>query len=1096
LFRRSALCALLVSLILVSYGFVIERTMEPVVARLSAVPPGSPEGTASAGVSIQRDHVVVRYRLAEGGLATFVLRHPSVAEDTDVVVGPFAVGSSLPTDHPLAAAVLDRVRQLGADFRWSGARELLERALSRLTMLDNASATDLVRQAIRIQPDDPRTLFIGAAILRAAKDQEAAEVLEKQVQGVLEREGGEPSVAPVVLRYLRGDRKPDWKPLLEGSAAVPCDVLALAEVAFILGDEAFALVLCDAILPLDPLCKAAWSLAAEIENRGGRWADLDRRMLKALEWFPHDDGFLSRRSSALRGLGRMDEARDLLEPVVRRDPLRSGPLGSLAHLYTATLLTEDGFQQMEARYRADPADVVSGFLSGVYAHYLAHHERCVEIMMSLRDKLPNQPRVTMYAAVSSFLLGRQADAERLVEEAVGIAEARDPDVYYCRAMIRRKLDPVAAAADLEMFLEVAKNGWVPEEKMVKVRRDIKYLKQGKEPPLTEPHHVSPDGRGTMVDGRLGGGRGRGSGLGDDVGLDVGEEPSSSAMLAAGSEGQRWGAGLPSAHRPLDLPEWITHAELWVSALLLLLSLLALPAAFRRSWRWLTDSAGSRYRLVLVVTLGVIALVQILVPTVLVMVFGGYASVLEAWAFRPVDKYGAASTVLYGPLLWLLGPGTDVLVWTNRLLGVALLPLVGAWAVRLSSRRLAGLTAIVLCGLAPALLRDRASEGLMVMVTFWMMMSVMHLDAWLENRGSRLHLLGWVAASAFAMNGRPECFVVLPLLWGSVLLVEQRYRALQGRVPQCAGALILMGVLVVPRLLSLFAYVEGALDHGELVGMPGGNVEGILEDLWRKNALLTPWILNPLVSLLGVAAVFVVGFGKRMSVGLVWLAILAWLVLSASDLPPVSVPRLQAFAMLLTLVLAACTLAAGLSMAGRKVPAASAVVLVLAMLPMPGSLSTLWQPTNAGLFDEFWREAIDAVPEDTTTTRCLVALSMSDSPRSPVMRNYPLYEVAVRSGRVEQYAIQTFRERQLGILNGRCEVLYIEGPQCYAAEYDLADGQPGELGPTHPACVAMRSEFELEDIHTADAENAGNTDYAVYGPSSTLRYGLYRVKSTR
>jgi hypothetical protein len=182
-----------------------------------------------------------------------------------------------------------------------------------------------------------------------------------------------------------------------------------------------------------------------------------------------------------------------------------------------TQANESRWKELEAVCAKDPQDLVSCFLAGVLAHYLARHEDCVTRMTSLLQKLPGQPRVPMYAAISAFYLGRQKEAETWIDQAVRIAGATDPDVYYCRSIIRRKTDVPGAIDDLERFLRVASRGWHSEGKIGRVREELDSLRRGVIPEPKEWHHRPAAAAGTATEPAPAQGEGAPPGSGAETG---------------------------------------------------------------------------------------------------------------------------------------------------------------------------------------------------------------------------------------------------------------------------------------------------------------------------------------------------------------------------------------------------------------------------------------------------------------------------------------------------------------------------------------------------------------------------------------------------
>lgn len=485
-----------------SAAHVIEPTMERVVRQLARVPAGAPAGTKPAGASLARDHVAVRFSLPDTPApAVFELHHPGVAQPGDLTAGPFAIRSTLAADHALTTAFVAAATAAGPSFRWalaseSGSASPLDVARARLVMMDVAAVSAGVKAAVAASPGDIAVLRQGAALLTAAKQPaEAASLVAKARQLLSAAPTPQPPRAAAELLALdvlaSAPDAPRFEALLEAlldAAGGACAAAVVADTLDITGRSDAALSVADRVLAKDPACRDAHRIGAEIVGRNKDWQALHDRAAAAAKRFPDDPGFDVRRATALRGLGRFEEARDVLEVAVRADPHSAGSMSSLAALYTLTRTNETAYQHLVKRCDARPDDLVSCFLAGVLAHYLAHHKDCVARMGALMDALPGQPRVPMYAAISAFFDDQPAEADRLIDAAVAISGAMDPDVFYCRSIIRRDRDLPGAIKDLERFLEVAHRGWHSQGKISRVTHELEQLRSGKLPTPAEAHH--------------------------------------------------------------------------------------------------------------------------------------------------------------------------------------------------------------------------------------------------------------------------------------------------------------------------------------------------------------------------------------------------------------------------------------------------------------------------------------------------------------------------------------------------------------------------------------------------------------------------------
>ncbi|MGB0591081.1 MAG: hypothetical protein ACPGU1_15505 [Myxococcota bacterium] len=1189
---RLFLLGLLLLVALPAQGaYIVEPTMEPVIRPLMTVPSGAPKGTKSAGAQLEQQQITVRFKTASGELVTYTLGHPSQAGPDDLKAGPFSIRASLPESHPLTRAFLAACRGIDDRFRWgfagtAGEVSPLEVARARLVMVDVDGVRSALEAAIAAAPRDVAVLRQSAVLLQAAGQTEEAKGLLDRARAELPATGGTvyEEAERLALAAIDGTLSPDaGQALVARGPKAACAAIRLADTLDLLGQPKAARQLSEDALIVAPGCRDAHRVVCELLGREKDWPGLLKRSDDGILTFPKHGDFRIQRATALRGLGRNDEARDVLEAEVRKNPQDTGPMSSLAALYTMTRTSESGYAKLDDACRQDPDDIVSCFLAGVIAHYLAKHDACVAHMNALIERLPTQPRVPMYAAISSYWMDKVPDADRLIAKAASISGATDPDVFYCRALIRMKRDREGAVADLERFLTVAHRGWHSQGKIGRVNHELAMLKRGEIPPPAEAHHRRQSGEDAASDtpqpatssgasgtlgaddllkdgaGKIAGGlaplahvrtdwnpdqitfgfktpqgdavtlrltRANPGGAAPDGALSLGPylgqvtitTPSGDASKALTSavdalvarvsghaprgprlrrlqadadpdraRGPPDGAtSLPSAHKRHSSGEQTSPLEFWLCIVFLLLSLALSPHLLRTSWRTLVADAspiiGLPAWVALLGLLVVVAVVQLwLVPQQLVTVFAGYGAVNEAWALRPVLKYGAATTALYGPLMGIFGPSTDVMIATNLAFGLGTVLVAGAFTARLGGDRASGLWGVLLVGLLPALLRDRASESILVPMTFWVLASMVHLDGWRRAGGWR-HAVGAVVCAALALHARPEAWVVLPMLWLAVVTLHSDGR---GWVRLALGAL----VLALPRLWSLLHYATAASQSGDVPGLADGELAGLIERFIGLNALWWPALFPPLAAWCALFALLQPRV-RRLSIGWCLVAILSWQALSTLDLPPVSAPRIQAPAMLWAAMLAAVFLALLTRMHrwGRFVAPLLALVM---LIPSSATLELLWHPTNAQRFDRWWDGAIASIDADGRD-RCVVALDMSDPPRDSVIRLYPLYELAERSGRLEVFSLTTFLDAPEMVLDGHCEPLYLEGPQCRARFFGFDAAPPKQADPL-PICARMDAEFRLKALALEDVDNAGNADFPFYGRSPTLRYGLYRIE---
>jgi len=476
---------------------VLEPGVQPVIEKLMAVPDGAPEGTKAEGAQIRSDHVVFRFSQAKDPakkMAQIDVRHEAAAQEGDLKIQGLSVRTKLPPNDPLLTSFLKKLKELASQVRFRArARQgetsnPLKVARAKLYMLDKDGVRKAAQDALKAAPGDVHLRAEVAFLLNAAGLKEEALQHRAKLQADLE-DHPEGPVILLALATIDGVPDPDKVGKVLALAEQGACSLTLAGDAYYLTErykEALAIV--DQVLKVAPKCSDAHHLGAEVAARKLDWADLLARVDLAEKQLGKAKNFTIHRATALRGLKRYDEARDLIEPIVRANPQTSGALAMLTNLYNLTMTKEDVFHDLRKRYLANPDDLISHYLAGVMGHYLGRHKDCVEILETLVDKMPSEPRVSMYAAVSAYFIGQQEKAERLIAKSHAIAGAMDPDVFYCRSIIVRKKDIKMAIRDLERFLTVARFGWHSDGKIERVQGELAQLKKGIIPPPAEPHH--------------------------------------------------------------------------------------------------------------------------------------------------------------------------------------------------------------------------------------------------------------------------------------------------------------------------------------------------------------------------------------------------------------------------------------------------------------------------------------------------------------------------------------------------------------------------------------------------------------------------------
>ena len=179
--------------------------------------------------------------------------------------------------------------------------------------------------------------------------------------------------------------------------------------------------------------------------------------------------------------------------LARKDPSFGGALGMIVANLAPTHPDQAAVDARVAAADAAPDDPLLSFVAGVAAHYSAHYmaetseqkkalyATAIRMLDRSRPAFDFEPRTFIYLAVSHFRLGRQKQAEGLIETAVTLA-SHDPDAYYCRAEIFHRTEVERSLKDLDMYLTMVQRirdagGDVAESKMDRVREMQAFLRR-------------------------------------------------------------------------------------------------------------------------------------------------------------------------------------------------------------------------------------------------------------------------------------------------------------------------------------------------------------------------------------------------------------------------------------------------------------------------------------------------------------------------------------------------------------------------------------------------------------------------------------------
>ncbi len=536
---------------------------------------------------------------------------------------------------------------------------------------------------------------------------------------------------------------------------------------------------------------------------------------------------------------------------------------------------------------------------------------------------------------------------------------------------------------------------------------------------------------------------------------------------------------------LQLPaELVSLLHAAVAVLLLGLSLVALPLAYRRAWRlWRAEEPlQERWSAAALVVAAVLR--WAVAPLWLTMVFIGYRMTETAIQLVPVNHYGIGASALYHMAFAMLPLDHRSLMAVNSLVGVLALPLHAALALQLLGSKVRAVRFLWLLAATPLLIQLDNSEANHVPTLWWLSGGLL---LWLEfaQTRSRLALSGSLVLLVLAMTSRVEMVLLAPLLAYLALWTVrgERPRAL-GR-PTLPTALLWLGTgtLLVPQLINL---MQAGLP---LLPEPAALVGRLGIALTLSNVLLRPSLFP-----LGILLVALPALRERKLWPLAAMAVVCVLAV-APDVDRGNMARVQAPAALFVCMLAA----AGLdrlvqSRMGSVVGRSRVALATWAAMAVSAAFTVpfLWAPSNERAEELFLRDALTHLPAGPYT---LIRLSTEDRVPKQVGResttqlHFPDYLVKPPVGQARLSSVAAWLERP----DPGHPTYFFAGVRCFAAW--RPDGQPPPAGLNeHPACRQLRKSAKLVPVFQRTVPNHGDVWLNNYGDAAELPLALYKVEA--
>lgn len=184
---------------------------------------------------------------------------------------------------------------------------------------------------------------------------------------------------------------------------------------------------------------------------------------------------------------------ELLQEQAKKQPkapIAFGELHSLVRMFADAASREPeqatALRELQAQLRkaaASPKDPVARYVVALQAYQAGDFAEATVLLEGLMQAGQRHARLALPAALAWHWVGKTANAERLLAQAVALAPD-DPEVYFARSIVVRDANPAQAIADLERFVQLSARvgGGIPLQQVQRGKVALAMLRAGSQPP--------------------------------------------------------------------------------------------------------------------------------------------------------------------------------------------------------------------------------------------------------------------------------------------------------------------------------------------------------------------------------------------------------------------------------------------------------------------------------------------------------------------------------------------------------------------------------------------------------------------------------------
>lgn len=235
------------------------------------------------------------------------------------------------------------------------------------------------------------------------------------------------------------------------------------------------------VLKRFPNCKQVYLNAMYIEAKHKNFKEIDKLAEQALKRWPNDQDVLFTWGNVYHVSGKFKRAEDIFIKLAAINPRYPTLLSLLGGSLINLGKSDERLEYLKRQVKLHPDNLGWYYGLGAVYFYRKNYEKARIYMERTAKLAPNEARPKIYLALSLYWLGHRKAARKLLESINNLAY-KDPDVFFCQAIVWSDVDKKRSLKDMQKFMNILDNEPTRVQwgnKRARAHKILEELKHGK-----------------------------------------------------------------------------------------------------------------------------------------------------------------------------------------------------------------------------------------------------------------------------------------------------------------------------------------------------------------------------------------------------------------------------------------------------------------------------------------------------------------------------------------------------------------------------------------------------------------------------------------